>query len=185
MRPALEPDVEADWSVEIGASLPMIDADWPGFVDLRLTSVPSIRFPRQHRNRRCVMPRSNCNDPSRGCSRASAMSGSSGWTRSTRTSSAVRRRMRSRRGGKLDRSVARDPQWFAAFETTKPGCDAPRAATGRRDPVRPRRSGGACCRGRWARGLWHHPLCSRLRSGYARRPALRGRGFSARRSPLQ
>ncbi len=27
--------MEADWAVEIGARLPMIDADWAGFVDLR------------------------------------------------------------------------------------------------------------------------------------------------------
>jgi hypothetical protein len=27
--------VEADWSVEIGAGLPVIEADWAGFVDLR------------------------------------------------------------------------------------------------------------------------------------------------------
>jgi hypothetical protein len=30
--------VEADWSVEVGTGLPVIDADWPGFVDLRRDS---------------------------------------------------------------------------------------------------------------------------------------------------
>jgi hypothetical protein len=42
--------MEADWSVEIGAGLPLIEASWNGFIDLRSTleKVNSIEEARRH-----------------------------------------------------------------------------------------------------------------------------------------
>ena len=37
--------MEADWEVEIGGEAPVIDAHWPGFVDLRLTPVRAAQVP--------------------------------------------------------------------------------------------------------------------------------------------
>jgi hypothetical protein len=37
--------VEADWSAEIGEGLPVIDADWPGFVDLREDGLALAKIP--------------------------------------------------------------------------------------------------------------------------------------------
>jgi hypothetical protein len=34
--------LEADWEFEVGGDAPVIDALWPGFVDLRLPSRPEI-----------------------------------------------------------------------------------------------------------------------------------------------
>jgi hypothetical protein len=34
----MEPPVQADWEVEIGGGAPVIEVDWPGFIDLRSES---------------------------------------------------------------------------------------------------------------------------------------------------
>jgi hypothetical protein len=36
--------MQADWEIEIGADAPVIDADWPGFVDLHLHPERAARF---------------------------------------------------------------------------------------------------------------------------------------------
>ena len=37
--------MEADWEIEVGGKAPVIEARWPGFVDLRLHPERASQFP--------------------------------------------------------------------------------------------------------------------------------------------